>query len=187
MNKQFFQRIRTWCLTASLMMVIGLAGCASISSAISTPTAPESETGKEARQLDLRIIGDSLLNADSMGRAYPVVLKVYELKSSQVFASSDFYSLQNDDKKVLQADMLRKDEILLYPGKSTTIRRLANPETEIIGIIAEFRDLSLANWRQVYHLDPAPDSKWYRAVIPRKKIKLSIQVNSRNIQVVELD
>lgn len=187
MNQMFFQSARKWITVGITVITVMLGGCASISSAISAPTAPESETGKEARQLDFRIIGDPLLNADSMGRAYPVVLKVYELKSSQIFSTSDFFSLQRDDKTVLQADMLRKDEILLHPGKTANIRRLANPEAEAIGIIAEFRDLPLSNWRQVYHLDPAPDSKWYRAVVPRDKIKLSIQINSKDIQIVELD
>lgn len=64
---------------------------------------------------------------------------------------------------------------------------MLSPETSAIGVVAEFRELTFADWRKSYSLTPAHDSRWYRAVVPREKVKLNIQVNTKDIRIIELD
>lgn len=173
-----------------LALSVGVAGCSSLSlgSQMELPSQSASaETGKETRKLEIAVLGNAKLNTDNMGRSFPVLVKIYELKSDNAFKSADFFSLQSNDKAVLQDDLLYKSEILLRPGKNAVIKKMLSPEAAAIGVVAEFRELTFADWRRVYSLTPAPDSHWYRAVIPREKIKLNIQVDSKDVRIVELD
>ena len=172
-----------------LALSVGLTGCSLLGSKVQLPSNSPAvaDTGKESRKLEISITGNPMLNTDSMGRSFPVLVKIYELRSDNTFKSADFFSLQSNDKAILQDDLLHKDEILLRPGKVAVVKRMLSPETAIIGVVAEFRELAFADWRGTYSLTPAHDSKWYRAVIPRQKVKLDIQVNSEDIRIVELD
>ena len=173
-----------------LALAVGVTGCSSLSlgSQMEMPNQSASgETGKETRKLEIAVVGNTKLNTDNMGRSFPVLVKVYELKSDNVFKSADFFSLQSNDKAVLHDDLLHKSEILLRPGKNAVIKKMLSPEASAIGVVAEFRELTFADWRRVYNLTSAPDSHWYRAVIPRQKIKLSIQVDSKDVRIIELD
>lgn len=174
-----------------LALAVGVAGCSSLSlgSQMDLPSqsGAAAETGKEARKLEIIVVGNTKLNTDNMGRSFPVLVKVYELKSDNAFKSADFFSLQSNDKAVLQDDLLYKSEILLRPGKSSVIKKILSPEAAAVGVVAEFRELSFADWRRVHDLTPAPDSHWYRAVVPRAKVKLNIQVTGKDVRIIELD
>ncbi len=185
--------LKRCCLAIRISLIfvglsIGIAGCSLLGSKAELPSnSMATDTGKETRKLEIGIIGNTMLNTDNMGRSFPVLVKVYELKSDNMFKNADFFSLQTNDKGVLQDDLLHKDEILLRPGKNAVIKRMLSPEASAIGVVAEFRELTFADWRKSYSLTPAHDSRWYRAVVPREKVKLNIQVNTKDIRIIELD
>lgn len=95
------------------------------------------------------VTASAMVNPDSRKRPSPVVLRVYELKSSAVFESADFVSLFEKDQAVLGAEMLSREELVLRPGESKPITKTLTPGTKFIGVTAAFRDLERARWQAV--------------------------------------
>lgn len=161
-------------LLATLMMV----GCASKS---------DEPPKREPRKLDITLSTLGNVNKDEQGRAAPLLVKVYELKTEAAFEAADFFDLQKNDKNVLQQDMITRDEFILRPGEEQRIYRNSNKDTKVLGFIAEFRDLPHSVWRVSYKLLPAPERAWYRSVLPNKKAELRVDFDDNAIRVVELD
>lgn len=140
---------------------------------------------KEQARLEIAIEANRDLNLDLKGRGAPMLLRVYELKSDVAFQDADFFALQNTDKAVLGPDLLAVDQFVIRPGETREIRRKSNPETVAIGIFAGYRDLPNAVWRVVHKMPAAPESSWYRAVVPSNKAKLRIDLQSNAILLTD--
>lgn len=93
-------------------------------------------------------------NPDAQGRASPVMLRVYELRSRAGFDGADFFSLYSADRQTLAADLAGKHEQIVTPGASAEIRRAPAPDVRYIGIVAAFRDIERARWRAAVELAP---------------------------------
>ena len=152
-----------------------LAGCAS--------SPPQNEQMK----LELEIEAKSTVNPDDKDRASPVLVRVYELKSDNAFENADYFSLDKNDKTLLNQDLLVRDEFILRPGDSRDIERKLNPETKSIGFLVGYRDLGKATWRVVHKLPPAPEVAWYRVVVPARKIKLQVLLDQQSITLTKPD
>lgn len=142
---------------------------------------------REQTQLDITFTAASDINPDEKGRPAPLLVRVYELKADTVFAASDYFSLQANDKALVGTDLLARDEFILKPGEVKTIRRKSHPELNFIGVLAGYRDLAQTDWRAVHKIDPAPESAWYRMVLPANKVKLQIQLQAKGIRVVPVE
>jgi type VI secretion system protein VasD len=141
---------------------------------------------KEQTKLDITISADLGVNPDDKGRAAPILVRVYELKSEGGFESIDYQSLNANDKSAIGADLLVRDEFILRPGDVKTLRRKSHPDVGAIGVVAGYRDLAQADWRAVQKLDPAPETAWYRAVMPANKLKLQINLQPKGIQLIPI-
>jgi len=139
---------------------------------------------KESTKLNLTVQASEDVNSTEKGAA-PVMVRLYELKTDNVFLSTDFFSLQQKDKDVLGSDLLARDETILRPGDTFTISRPSSTETVAIGVLAGYQNLSNSTWRAIYKIPEAPDEAWYRAVIPTNKVNLLITVESNAIKVTE--
>ncbi|ACB69080.1 lipoprotein, putative (plasmid) [Burkholderia ambifaria MC40-6] len=142
---------------------------------------------KEQASLNLKIKVSDGVNPDELGRAAPIMVRIYELKSAYTFDNADFFTLQSDSKKVLGEDAIVIDEFVCRPGDVRNIRRRLNPETTVIGVLAGYRDLGKSVWRGVYRLPSPPDDVWLRVLTARLKIKLNVDVGQRAVLVTELD
>ena len=87
-------------------------------------------------------------NPDRSGRPSPVVVRVYELKALAAFNSADFFSLHDKEHETLGSDLVGREEYLLSPGETRPYQRQLQPDTKFIGVLAAFRDLENARWRQ---------------------------------------
>ncbi|MFJ2990691.1 type VI secretion system lipoprotein TssJ [Collimonas sp. NPDC087041] len=150
------------------------------------PAIGQAQVVKEPTKLDITIHATDDVNPTDQGQAAPIMVRVYELKSDETFKQADFFTLQNTDKAVLGADMLVKDEFILRPGDSKTIRRASYADTAVIGVLAAYRDLPNATWREVYKLSDAPEAAWYRSVLPSPKAKLNIELRTKDINITEI-
>ncbi len=99
--------------------------------------------------LTIRIAAGAQLNPDARARPSPVVLRVYELKSSAQFDSADFVSLFDKDQATLGGDVVARDEIVLRPTETKTFNKPLNPDTKFVGVMAAFRELERARWRSL--------------------------------------
>lgn len=87
-------------------------------------------------------------NPDLRGRPSPIVVRVYELKSTAAFNSADFFALFEKESETLGTDLVGREEYDLRPADTRPYRRQLQPETKFIGVVAAFRDLEKSRWRQ---------------------------------------
>jgi type VI secretion system protein VasD len=88
-----------------------------------------------------------MVNPDINGRASPVILRIYELKSPAPFDGADFMSLYQQDRSVLGGELVAREEIVIEPGQNQAISKLLAPEARVLGVVAIFRDVERARWR----------------------------------------
>ncbi len=137
----------------------------------------------EPLRLDLTISAATTVNPDDQGRATPIVVRVYELKTDNAFKAADYFSLQDKDKTVLADDLVKRDEFLLRPGEHQTIRRTADAATTTLGVLAEYRDLPHTVWRTAYVLPATPEKAWYHVSSP--KLNLTINLDAGAIRITD--
>ena len=136
---------------------LALAGCASHKPVV-TPVAMTVVAGADA-------------NPDARGRASPLTVRVYALKSPGPFEGADFFSLFEKDTATLGAELVQREELLLRPGDSKKLEMTLAADAKAIGVMAAFRDLDRARWREV------------RAVEPGKPLTLTVTLGARQIQI----
>jgi type VI secretion system protein VasD len=98
------------------------------------------------------------LNPNVNGRPSPVVVRLYELKSAAQFQNADFVSLFEKDQALLAADVVVREEFVLSPGESKSVRREFGADSKFIAVMAAFRDLERAKWRASLPLDLTRDN-----------------------------
>lgn len=155
--------------------------------AILIPEPSRSETTSPQREktsLEIEISADNDVNPDEKLRATPILLHMFELRSSVAFESADFFSLNSNDRTVLGRDMLTREEYVLRPGERRLVRRKSHPDVEALGWIAGYRNLALSDWRAVLPVEVAPESAWYRAPLPANKVKVAVCLQRQGIRVV---
>ncbi len=103
----------------------------------------------DTTKLDLRMTAGADLNPDLSGRPSPVVIRIFELKAPSLFANADFVALYEYTQDTLGVDLVRSEELVLAPGESRHFKYALAPETNFVGVMAAYRDISQANWRQI--------------------------------------
>ncbi|WP_369632877.1 type VI secretion system lipoprotein TssJ [Variovorax sp. V512] len=133
-----------------------MAGCAS--KPMVTPVSITLTAGADA-------------NPDARGRASPLTVRVYALKTPGPFEGADFFSLFEKDQATLGAELVQREEMLLRPGESKKLDLTLPADAKAIGVMAAFRDLDRARWREV------------RAVVPGQAQVLNVTFGARQIRV----
>lgn len=126
------------CLHAARMglttgLLVMLAACSALNS---SPTALHASASANAR-----------INLDSRGRATPVVIRIYLLKSLAAFNAADFFSLYEKEQQTLADNLVSRDEITLKPGETKVLQTLSGNQGAYVGVIAAFRNIDRAAWR----------------------------------------
>ena len=135
-------RRRTAASVAGLLLGVALlAGCAS------TPPKPV------VTRVLLTLMAGADVNPDVHGRASPVTVRIYALKTTNAFESADFFSLFDKDQVTLGTELVQREEVLLRPEESRTVEMTLAPDAKAIAMMAAFRDLDRARWREVRALD----------------------------------
>ena len=140
-------RVRTFGLhsVAALGVALLLSACAG------KPPPPASVTGT--------IQASAQINPSASKRPSPLLIRIYELKSTATFNAADFMSLYQRDQAELAADLLAKEEFVLNPGETKTFAKTLAPDTRFLGVVAAYRDLEHAKWRSVVAIQPSQPQK----------------------------
>lgn len=149
---------RSW--AAGVLMALAalaLAGCAAKPPVV-TPVAMTVTAGADA-------------NPDVRGRASPLTVRVYVLKSPGPFEGADFFSLFEKDTATLGAELVQREEMLLRPGESKKLDMTLPADAKAIGVMAAYRDLDRARWREV------------RAIEVGKPVVLTVTLGARQIRI----
>jgi len=121
--------------------------------------------------VSLTLVAGADANPDARGRASPLTVRVYALKSPGPFEGADFFSLFEKDQATLGAELVQREEMLLRPGESRKLDLVLPADARAIGLMAAFRDLDHARWREV------------RAVEPGKPQTLTVTFGARQIRI----
>ena len=109
------------------------------------------------------------------GRPSPIVLRVYLLKADAAFVNADYFPLFDDEKRVLGADLLSREEQELFPGQTVSVEIPFAADTRFIGLAGGYYDTGRAAWRAIA---PAPGSKGRSvhvlAVAERARVTVSV-------------
>lgn len=110
---------------------------------------PEQPAPPPPTLIDLQINSGKLLNPDADGKASPVVLRIYELREQTGFVGADFFALFDKEQTTLAADLVRKQELVIRPGETKTLKIEPDSDTRMLGFFAAFRKLDNAGWRSL--------------------------------------
>ncbi|WP_447771441.1 type VI secretion system lipoprotein TssJ [Variovorax boronicumulans] len=127
----------------------GIAGCASTAKSMPTPYA-----------ITVRI--DEGVNPDGRGQSAPILVKVFELKSSGNFETADYFALQDRDRETLMTELVNADQAILRSGEERVFKREAGLDSRAIGVIAGYRKLEAARWRIVLPLKEPKQTNLYK-------------------------
>jgi len=108
----------------------------------------------------LNLVAGADVNPDANRRASPLVVRVYGLKTPGAFSEADFFSLYDKDSATLGADLVQREEALLRPGETKKLDFAFSQDVKAIGVIAAYRDLDHAHWRELRLLDMGKSNKW---------------------------
>lgn len=160
------------------MLPATLGGCAGASSA---------EPAQPARlKLELQIDAATDVNPDEHGRPAPILLRIYQLRSREPFATVDYFRLAADERAALDGTLLRQHEVVLRPGQSLRLRCSAAPAARALGVSAAYRDLPQALWRASRDL-PRSDAHWWNAVLPTPVLRARIRLDARQVRIEAMD
>ena len=180
--------ISTCCLVRARFTVLPLIVFVLAATALLGPCGAQAYSPlREQTLIEIDITAANDVNRDDKERAAPVLVRLYELRSSVGFEAADYFSLQSGDRAVLADDLLVRDEFVLRPGERRRIKRKSHPDIGAIAVMAGYRDLAQSDWRAVQHIAPAPEAAWYRAPIPANHLKLVVQLQRQGIQVIHVD
>ena len=101
----------------------------------------------------LNLVAGPDANPDARGRASPLTVRVYALKTPAPFEAADFFSLFEKDQATLGGELVQREEMLLRPGESRKLAMTLSADVKALAFMAAFRDLDRARWREVRMLD----------------------------------
>ncbi|WP_426441377.1 type VI secretion system lipoprotein TssJ [Bradyrhizobium genosp. P] len=132
-----------------------------IGGALLAAAAVSCSTDKSSKTTPIRFVieADELVNPNTHGNPSPVVIRIYELKSTTSFTQAQFFELFDDDAKRLGPDLVAKREVELTPGDTVDFERDTPIETRNVGVIAGFRSGNDAQWRSTAEIKPNRDNK----------------------------
>ena len=149
--------------SAQYVLLLGLFLCAAISGCGSKPPPPT--------LVELTIAAGPGINPEPDGRPSPVILRVYQLGSIGAFEKADFFQLYDKENAALGTDLIGRDQVVLEPGASKTLKFELKPMAKFVGIMAAFRNIDQSEWRA--------DAE----IPPNKTTKLTVTVDKLSIKI----
>jgi type VI secretion system protein VasD len=108
--------------------------------------------GPHPTLIQATIVAAPGINPNAAGQPSPLVIRLYELKTTGSFEGADFFTLFDKEAATLGPDLLAREELDLRPGTTRSVVRKAAPDTQYLGVVAAYRDLDRAHWRATYPL-----------------------------------
>jgi type VI secretion system protein VasD len=148
-----YNRIKFGMLALLLMFLLG--GCASPVVQVASGAlqaiglVKESPKVDTAKEITIRIFAGANMNADTKGRPFAIVLKVYKLRNDSGFISTPYEVLASGatEKQALGTDLLDSRELVLTPGQQLEFKEKLAPDVGYLGIAAFFRAPTAERWR----------------------------------------
>ena len=106
-------------VASGIALVLMLAACSML---------PKIGIGTAPTRVEGRISAAAGLNPSVSQRPSPLILRVYELRSTTAFTQADFMALYQGDQAALGGDLVAREEYTLEPGSSQPYRKQLGAE-----------------------------------------------------------
>ena len=160
MSLPFYCRAGFFTALISVLLNFALSGCAQ--------TPPPKPT-----VLEINVLVADNVNPDARGRASPIVMRLFELKSLAIFQSADYFSLFDRDKESLGNDLVAKEELVLRPGENRQLTRELHPDSRFVAVVSGYRDLERSRWRA-----------WVPVTL-NKTTSITVSIQQREISITQ--
>ena len=102
------------------------------------------------------MVSSPVINPTVAGEARPVQLRIYQLKIDTVLQNATFEQIWKDDKKTLGEDLVKVDELPIYPQSRTEVKFERDDSASVVVGVALFRNPKGKSWFTTFELPPAP-------------------------------
>jgi len=154
-----------------------VAACASAPPPQQQPVAP---VVLDPVTLQVTLIASADVNPDVRGRASPLSVRIFELRSRSAFDAADFFSLYDREQATLGTELLAKEQYILRPGDTQGYTRKAQGESRFLGVVAAYRDLEGSTWRVAAGI--APPAPPVRGAPPARQ-RITIRFERAGVQM----
>jgi type VI secretion system protein VasD len=138
-------------IAVSNLVLLVLVGCAK-------PEPPKAPEKCPPQTLSLSFLASPRINPSPDGQARPLVVRVYQLKGDGRLLNATFEQVWQDDKTTLADDVVKMQEVEVYPARRIDIS-IERPETvNHIAAVALFRAPKSRAWVSAVDLPPLPEA-----------------------------
>ncbi len=100
--------------------------------------------------LVLSFFVDADVNPDDNKIPSPLIVRMYELKSPNIFKKANFIDVYEKDAEVLGADLVARQQLKpIQPGENRKVSFVLNKETKYVGLFAEFLQYKNADYKLI--------------------------------------
>ncbi|WER50127.1 type VI secretion system lipoprotein TssJ [Cupriavidus sp. WKF15] len=157
-----------------LLVATLIAGCG-VGQAVkdSTVEAAKWAFTTQVKTMNLDLVSRSSLNTSGAGQSLSTVVRVYQLKTPQVFEQLSYVQLQTNDLESLKPDLLATRDVILRPDASVSLSEPMHADAEYVGVVALFRNAGKETvWKLV-----VPKKQW------KKTDPVKIEVRDSTLQL----
>ncbi|WP_230514030.1 type VI secretion system lipoprotein TssJ [Limnobaculum parvum] len=134
------------------MMLLGglLTGCGLMQTAMDgTVSVAKAIFIKDINVLHLDFAARAELNPGDGGVPASLVIRTYQLGKKENFEKATYQDLLENDEKVLGADFISRDDVVLTPSSAIALDSSMHKEAAFVGVVALFRTPNLDDnsWR----------------------------------------
>jgi type VI secretion system protein VasD len=104
----------------------------------------------------MTIMASPKINPEVDGNPRPVQLRLYQLKTDTRLLNASFQQIWKDDKETLKDDLVKVDEMTVYPDTRTEVKFERDPAALFVVGVALFRNPKGRNWWTEFELPPPP-------------------------------
>ena len=130
-------------LVALTAVILTLASCTSVNTKVGGLLDLDTD-------LQLSFVVDKSLNPDDSKVPSPVIVRMYELKSTKAFENANFIDLYERDSEVLGKTMITEQALKpIQPNEGRTAKFVLSKGTKYIGLYAEFLQYEDAKYKVI--------------------------------------
>jgi type VI secretion system protein VasD len=108
------------------------------------------------QMIDMTLIGSERINQTDNGDPRPVQVRIYQLATDVRLNNANFRDVWKDDKAVLKEDLIKVEELTVYPDSRTDVKFERDEKAMYIAAVALFRTPKGRSWYTVLELPPPP-------------------------------
>jgi type VI secretion system protein VasD len=147
-------------LSAILSAALALTAIGSIfglaATACSSTPAPEPPKPCDIQVVTLNIYAADNINPNENGNPRPVVVRLYQLKGDVRLLNASYDDVLLKDKEVLADDVVKVDEVGVYPNDLVEIKFERNKEAAFLAGVALFHSPKGQSWKTFYEFPLPP-------------------------------